>query len=458
MGMGRRKRETQNEFWLATDSLPVIPHNYFYDNLNKLLTEAGFDDFIEELCEPFYAGQQGRPSIPPGVYFRMLFLGYFEGIDSDRGIAWRIADSRSLASFLGYPPNKATPDHSSFTKIRDRLPLEVHNEAFVFVLKILDKHQLLKGKTLAVDATTLEANASMKNIVRKENGEDWKEYVTRLAAEEGVAIKDDEDLRRFDRKRKSKKVSNKDWESSSDKESRIAKMKDGRTHLAYKAEHAIDLETEAILAAEIHHADQGDSETVLESLSAARENLLAVDCDKRIAEVVTDKGYHSATLLEESFFWSFFELRTYIAEPQRTTCWRWKDRSAIQRQTILGNRRRTKGKRGRRLQKLRSERVERSFAHVCETGGARRTWLRGLEKIKKRYSLQAAARNLSLVMRKLFGFGKPRCLQGGFAFAYFLQFASELVRRMENMQNRFQKSNVILDRQTELILSTCNEH
>ena len=161
MGMGRRKRETQHEFWLATDSLPVIPQNFFYDKLNQLLAETDFDDFIEKLCKPFYAGQRGRPSIPPGVYFRMLFLGYFEGIDSDRGIAWRIADSRSLASFLGYPPNKATPDHSSFTKIRDRLPLEVHNAAFVFVLKILDKHQLLKGKTLAVDATTLEANASM---------------------------------------------------------------------------------------------------------------------------------------------------------------------------------------------------------------------------------------------------------------------------------------------------------
>lgn len=451
MGMGRRKRETQHEFWLATDSLPVIPQNYFYDNLNKLLAEAGFDDFIEELCEPYYAGSQGRPSVPPGVYFRMLFLGYFEGIGSDRGIAWRIADSRSLASFLGYPPNKATPDHSSFTKIRDRLPLEVHNAAFVFVMKILEKHNLLKGKTLAVDATTLEANASMKNIVRKESGEDWKEYVRRLAAEEGVIIEDDDDLRRFDRKRKSKKVSNKDWESSSDKDSRIAKMKDGRTHLAYKAEHVIDLETEAILAAEIHHADQGDSETVLKSLSAARENLLAVDYDKRIEEVVTDKGYHSATFLEETFFWNFFGLRTYIAEPQRTTYWRWKDRLAIQRQAVLGNRRRTKGKRGRRLQKLRSERVERSFAHVCETGGARRTWLRGLEKIKKRYSLQAAAHNLSLVMRKLFGFGKPRCLQGGFAFAYSLQFAREFVSRWKNMRNRFQKSNVKIERQTKLL-------
>ncbi len=272
-----------------------------------------------------------------------------------------------------------------------------------------------------------------------------------MAAEEGVAIEDDEDLRRFDRKRRSKKVSNKDWESSSDKDSRIAKMKDGRTHLAYKAEHAIDLETEAILAAEIYHADKGDSETVLKSLSAARENLRAADCEKRIEEVVTDKGYHSPTFLEESFFWSFFGLRTYIAEPQRTTCWRWKDRSAIQRQAVLGNRRRTKGKRGRRLQKLRSERVERSFAHVCETGGARRTWLRGLEKIKKRYSLQAAAHNLSLVMRKLFGFGKPRCLQGGFAFAYFLQFAREFVRRMENMRNGFQQSNVKIDRQRKLL-------
>jgi len=183
MGMGRRGR--QGEFWVATGSLPNVPQHVFYNKLNAILAEGDFDGFVEELCEPFYADNVGRPGIPPGVYFRMLFVGYFEGIDSQRGIAWRCADSRSLTQFLGYRQNEATPDHSSLTRIRDRLPLEIHEQVFAFVLSLAADHKLLAGKTVAVDSTFLEANAAMKSIVRKETGEDWKEYVRRLAAEEG---------------------------------------------------------------------------------------------------------------------------------------------------------------------------------------------------------------------------------------------------------------------------------
>ena len=428
MGKGRRKRERQDEFWVATDSLPKTPRHVFYEKLNELLTEAGFDEFVEELCEPFYADGCGRPSIPPGVYFRMLFIGYFEGIDSQRGIAWRCDDSRSLAAFLGYGRYEATPDHSSLTNTRKRLPIPIYGDVFCFVLKMVEDHRLLSGKTVAVDATTLEANAAMKSIVRKETGEDWKEYVSRLAEEDGVEIENDEDLRRFDKNRKNKKVPNSQWESPTDTDSRIAKMKDGRTHLAYKAEHVIDLESEVILAAEVYHADRGDTETMLPSLTAAQENLHDVNLCRDIEEAVADKGYHSAGLLEECTWWGTFGLRTYIPEPERKTCWDWTDRSPTQQKAVYGNSRRVKGKRSKRLQRKRSERVERSFAHVCETGGARRTWLRGIDKVNQRYKITAAARNLGLLMRTVFGIGKPRALQGGFSLVYFLQVATQAIR------------------------------
>lgn len=426
MGMGRRKQQVQEEFWIATDSLPDVPQHIFYEKLNALLAEAGFDDFVEKLCEPYYAANVGRGSIPPGVYFRMLFVGYFEGIDSQRGIAWRCADSRSLMKFLGYGPTESPPDHSSLTKIRDRLPLHVHTEVFCFVLQMADTQKLLKGKTVAVDATTLEANAAMKSIVRKDTGEDWKEYVRSLAEEEGVEIDSDEDLRKFDKKRKNKKVSNAEWESSSDPESRIAKMKDGRTHLAYKAEHTVDVESEFILDATVYHADRADTDTLIESVTNAQENLERADVYRDIEEAVADKGYHANQTLTDCREWGSFGLRTYIPEPNSPHERRWSDKPPEFKEAVYANRRRVKADRSKRLQKKRSELIERSFAHVCETGGARRTWLRGLENVNKRYTIVTAARNLGLIMRGLFGIGKPRCLQGGFSFAYSLQVTRDV--------------------------------
>jgi len=271
--MGRRRRERQQEFWIASNDVVVSSH-VFYDKLNELLGENRFDDFVETLCEPFYAPGQGRDSIPPGVYFRMLLVGYFEGIDSQRGIAWRCADSLSLRKFLGSVLNENTPDHSSLTRVRDRLSLEVHEQVFAFVLALAEKHQLLKGRTALVDSTTLEANAAMKSIVRKDSGEDWKAYLKRLMLEAGVIDElqepTDEELRRFDKSRKTKKVSNAEWESPVDPDSRITKMKDDRTHLAYKAEHVIDAESDLLLAAKVYHADQADTDTLLESLLNAQ--------------------------------------------------------------------------------------------------------------------------------------------------------------------------------------------
>jgi transposase len=407
MTMGRRQEQRQADLWIATTDLAQSPGHVFYDKLNCLLGEADFDRFAESLCQPHYAAGIGRESIPPGTYFRMLFVGYFEGLDSQRAIAWRCSDSLSLRAFLGVARNEATPDHSSLTVIKRRLPLAVHEQVFAFVLKVAQEKKLLRGKTVAVDATTLEANAAMRTIVRKETGEDWKEYVKRLMAEEGIENPTDEEIRRYDKRRK-KKVSNKEWQSPTDSDSRIAKMKDGRTHLAYKAEHTVDLDSEFVLAAAVHTADQADSATLLNSVLQAQANLVLAGSEQEIEEAVADKGYHKAQTLAEC---EQFNTRTYVPEPQGKD-YNWENKPDAHRQATLRNRRRVRGSRSKRLQKKRSEFVERSFAHVCETGGGRRTWLRGLENVTKRYVVQVAAHNLGLLMRKLFGIGKPRTLQG----------------------------------------------
>ena len=408
MALGKRKDE-QQEMWVATTDLPKSPGHVFYRKLNQVLAEAEFDHTVENLCQPYYHDHIGRPGIPPGVYFRMLLVGYFEGIGSQRGVAWRCGDSLSLREFLGIPLPKATPDHSSMTKVRDRLPLEVHAAVFQMVLKLADEKGLLNGKTVAVDSSTLEANAAMKTIVRRDTGEDWNDYLRRLLQErEGVENPTDEELRRFDRQRKDKRVSNEEWMSPTDPDSRIAKMKDGRTHLAYKAEHVIDLETELVLAVPIYHADVGDAGTLVDSVMEAQMNLSEAGRDAEIEEVVADKGYHATDSLELA---DSLNLRTYIPEPQRKGERNWQDVPEEKRQAVIGNRHRTRQARSKRLQRLRSERVERSFAHVCETGGARRSWLHGIEKVQKRYLIAAVARNLGLVMRKVFGIGTPKGLQ-----------------------------------------------
>lgn len=408
MALGKRKTEQQG-LWIATTDLPKSPGHPFYRKLNHLLAEAKFDDWLEKLCQSYYAAVMGRPSIPPGVYFRMILVGYFEGIGSQRGIAWRCSDSRSLAEFLGVPPDEATPDHSSLSRSHQRLPLTIHEQVFVFVLKIADDKKLLKGKTVAVDSTTLEANAAMKSIERKDTGEDWKAYLTRLANEAGIENPTDEELRRFDKKRADKKVSNDDWQSTTDPESRIAKMKDGTTHLAYKAEHVVDLDSDLVLSATITPANHGDAETLCDSISQAQLNLQAAGSAAEIKEAVADKGYHKASTLELA---SALGWRTYIPEPKRPHRSRWTDKPTEQHAAVTANRRRVRGARSKKLQRLRSELTERTFAHICETGGARRTWLLGKRKVAKRYLLQVAARNLGLIMRKLFRMGTPRGLQG----------------------------------------------
>jgi hypothetical protein len=427
MALGKRKSE-QQAAWIATTELPKSPGHPFYQKLNALLAEAGFDVWLEKLCAPYYATEMGRKSIPPGVYFRMVLIGYFEGLSSQRGIAWRCCDSRSLAEFLGVPVHEETPDHSSLSRIHGRLPLEVHEAMFAFVLKLAAEHELLAGKTVAVDSTLLEADAAMKSIVRRATGEDWKTYLRGLAAEAGLENPTDEELRRFDKNRTDKKVSNDDWISPNDPESRIARMKDGTTHAAYKAEHVVDLETDLVLAAVIYEANRADTETLAESVVQAQLNVIAAESPANIEEAVADKGYHAAEQL--AVVNETLGIRTYVPEPKRKAPWKWSKQSEAERAAITANHRRVRGKRSKKLQRLRSELTERTFAHVCETGGARRCWLHGLVEVSKRYLLQVAARNLGLIMRKLFGIGTPRSLQQGAeaaAPAYLLIFVTVCV-------------------------------
>jgi transposase len=444
MALGKRLDE-QQEMWVATTSLPKSEGHAFYGKLNRLLAEADFDRTIEEICEPHYHNQLGRPSIPPGVYFRMLLVGYFEGIGSQRGIAWRCGDSLSLREFLGVPLTEDTPDHSSLTRVRDRLPLEVHAAVFQLVLQLVAEKGLLKGKTVAVDSTTLEANAAMKSIVRRDTGEDWNDYLRRLLKEEqGIENPTDEELRRFDRQRKNKRVSNEEWMSSTDPQSRIARMKDGRTHLAYKAEHVVDLETEAVLAASIRPADEADVDTMVDSVMEAQTNLSEAGIETKIEEAVADKGYHATDTLELA---DSLSIRTYIPEPKRKGNGKrnWQGVAEEKRQAVLNNRRRTRAARSKRLQRKRSELVERSFAHICETGGARRSWLCGIEKVQKRYLIAAVARNLGLVMRELFGMGTARGQQaeGGLVcIAPFTCFnIHRLLRRAYDLRPRVGRAN-----------------
>lgn len=405
MAMGKRETERQGDLWLATSNLARSPGHPFYERLNKLLAKAKFDARAEELCRPFYTEGKGRPSLPPGVYFRMLLIGYFEGIDSERGIAWRCADSLALRAFLGFALDESTPDHSSLCRIRQRLSIEVHEAVFQMVLEILAQHDLLRGKTIGVDGTTLEANAALRSIVRRDDGKAYDEYLKELAKESGIETPTRSDLAKIDKKRK-RKGSNVDWKHPQDPDAQITKMKDGRTHLAHKSEHAVDMDSGAILAVTLHGGTAADSHTLAATMLVACENAMELGQDAP-REWVADKGYHCNDTME---LMDGLGARGYISEPDRGKR-KWKDKEAARRGTYA-NRRRIRGERGRRLMRQRGERVERSFAHCLETGGMRRTWLRGHANILKRYLVHVAGFNLGLVMRKMLGAGTPRSLAG----------------------------------------------
>lgn len=429
MAMGRRRDNRQQALWVHAPTLEKVPGSPFYERLAKLLEKHDFEDFTQELCRPFYAERQGRPSIAPPVYFKALLIGYFEGIESERGIAWRIADSLSLRKFLGFAMDDPTPNHSTLSRTRRLLGIETHEAFFEWILKILAKEGLLDAKTLGIDATTLEADAALRSLVRRDSNETYQEFLARIAKESGIENPSAEDLARFDRNRP-KKTSNKDWRHPHDPDARIGKMKRGNFRMLHKAEHAIDLETGAIVTVTLQPGDRGDTTSLNETLEQAHETLHSILDDEEVAaalsnelasEIVADKGYHSNKVLENQ---RSQDVRTYIAEPERGRR-RWKNKKREQK-AVYANRRRNKGQRGRRLHRRRSELVERSFAHCYDTGGMRRVYLHGHENIRKRVLIHAAGHNLGLVMRKLCGAGTPRGLRDRFSFVH--AFLEPLIR------------------------------
>jgi transposase len=406
MAMGtRKKRERQQGLWIASQDMVESPRNAFYDRLNEILDEHKFDHKVEWLCRKFYKkSPYGRPSMAPGIYFRALLIGYFEGLDSERGIAWRLADSLSLRRFLGFALDEQTPDHSTISRTRRLYWLETHKAIFKWVIRILTGEGLIDGQTIAIDATTLEANAALKNIVRRDNGQSYNEYLKGLAQAAGIENPTREELARLDRKRK-KKGSNEEWKSPADPDARIAKMKDGCTHLAHKAEHAVDLSSGALLAITLEAANEGDTTTVHKTLAEAQAVVGEIH-PAGVQDLVADKGYHSGEVLKTLHEGG---VRSYLPEPARgKRHWAGK---AVERKRTYENRRRVRGARGKRLQKIRSELTERTFAHMYETGAMRRVHLRGRENILKRLLIHGAAFNLSLILRQELGAGKPKEFQ-----------------------------------------------
>jgi transposase len=427
MALGKR-RQKQTSIWVETSQLQARGRHPFYCRLNEILDQAKFDSYAERICRKYYATTMGRPSIAPGVYFRCFLMGYFEGIDSERGIAYRVSDSLSLREFLGLSLEEQTPDHSTLSKTRRMMNLGTHQAVFRWVLKRLAG--LLSGKNLGVDATTLEANAALKSIVRRDDGASYDEHVAELMKSEGLEEPTPAQRQRFDRRRK-KSLSNRDWVNPHDREARITKMKDGRTHLAYKAEHAVDLETGAIVALTVQPGDRGDTASLPATLAEAGYSVAelagqaaqadAVGPVEAVSEVgvervVADQGYHSKQALQDLAELAEGGVRTVIAEPERKRQ-KWSGQRAAQA-AVYANRRRLNTQTAKGLMRRRGELIERSFAHLYDTGGMRRVHLRGKHNIAKRALIHAAAFNLSLILRRILGVGTAR--QAADLFALFV--------------------------------------
>ncbi|MCA2968232.1 MAG: transposase [Acidobacteriaceae bacterium] len=384
--------------WIAKQELPASAAHPFYTRLNELLDAEEFDEFAAAACKHFYAKKRGRPSLTPGLYFRALLVGYFEGIDSERGIAWRASDSLGTGHILGIGLDERSPDHSTLSRTRRMIDVETHEQVFGFVLRVIAARGLLKGKTIGVVATTLEANAAMRNIVRRDTGNNYQQFLTGLAKESRIKTPAREQLSPLDRKQ-NKRMSNEDWEHTHDPDARIAKMKDGSAHIAHTAEHAVDLETGAIVALTLQGADLGDTTTMRETVAEAgkwiAETAAAVKNEaegKRVNavgphEVVADKGYHSHAVLRKL---GEIGVRSYIPEPERGRRRR--------RRPFVG----TGGRASTLSGRLRT----------CMRRGDAADHLRGRDNIRRRILIHANTLYQGLVLRGLFQVGAPPGVQG----------------------------------------------
>lgn len=403
-----RKKDppAQQTLWIPTTEIVSTPANPFLTRLDQLLEENDFPRQVREICRPYYAERHegGRPGIDPVVYFKMLLIGYYENLPSERAIAARCADSLSIRQFLHYDLTEATPDHSSLSVIRRRLDVEVFQQVFALILAALKRSKLVRGKKLGIDASTMEANASMRTLQRRLTGESYHGYVKKLAREAGVDTEDEAAVRNFDKKRKDKKLSNDEWHNPSDEDASIGRTKQGTTRMIYKVEHAVDLETGAIVDADVLPGDQGDTADLAERLWEIEERMneaLGKPPDEETIEVAAmDKGYYK---VEELARLQQSGIKTVVSDPIRSR--NLSKLSKAHRKAVHAAKRSARAKYGKVLTRRRGMYVERSFEHVLDCGGARKTTLRGRENIKKRYMIQAMGCNLSLLMRKLTGIG-----------------------------------------------------
>jgi hypothetical protein len=346
MALGKRRRERQLEAFVAASDLPKSPGHPFYTALNRLLAANGFDPLVEKLCAPYYAETMGRPGVPPGVFFRMLFVGYFEGLQSHRAISWRCTDSRSLCDFLGLAPTEPAPNHSCVSKTHKRLPKEVFDEVFNFILSVAAHKGLLWGEAIGIDSTTIKANASMRSIVRKDSGKGWKDYTKKLAKKAGLEDPTDDELRQFDRNRPGKTVSNDDWENPNDPDATITRMKDGTTRMAYKAEHAVDLDTDIVVAVNVQPGNAPDTATVIDTAIDAAVNVEKAGGENEVQAIVADKGYHSTKVVTLA---AELGMRAYIPERASPKQRRWTDKDPAEKRAVYAARKRTQSKRGKQL-------------------------------------------------------------------------------------------------------------
>jgi len=406
----KKERMAQPEFWVATEQLPKSAKSSFYAKLDETLESFGFAEKVRQLCAPAYKQTgTGRPGIDPVVYLKMIMIGFFEDLPSERAIAARCADSMSIRAFLNYELDEQTPDHSSFTVIRQRLGLEVYERIFSLSLQALREHGLLRGKNLGIDSSVIEANASLRALVHRNTEEQYWDYVKRLAAEHGIDPEDTAAVRKFDRHRPGK-GSNQEWENPHDPDAKIGRTKDGATDMIYKPEAVVDLDTGAIVQAQVHPGDQADHKEMATRVLEAQQNINQArgeDLDTlTIKSVTSDKGYYAVNELQAL---QGEEIRTVIADPVNHR--RLDKLEPEPKQAVQAARRSVKSKSGKDLLRRRGMHIERSFAHILDCGGMRRTTLRGWENLNKRFKLAAAFYNLSQLMRKLFGFGTPKQLQ-----------------------------------------------
>jgi transposase len=404
-----KKKVGQPEFWIVAEQVVSPAQNRFYTQLEETLESFGFAAKVRALCAPAYdKSGVGRPGIDPVVYLKMIMVGFFEDLPSERAIAARCADSMSIRAFLKYELNEKTPEHSSFTVIRQRLGLKVYECIFTLTLQALRDHGLLRGKNLGIDASVIEANASLRALVNRNTEEQYWDYVKRLAAEQGIDPDDTTAVRKFDRHRPGK-GSNQVWVNPHDPQAKIGRTKDGATDMIYKPEAVVDLDTGAIVQAQVQLGDEADHKEMAVKVLEAQQNINRASGEKldtlTVQSLTSDKGYYAVSEMQVL---QGEGIRTVIADPIDNR--RLDKLQAQQKRAVLAARRSVKSQSGKALLRRRGMHIERSFAHILDCGGMRRTTLRGWENLNKRYKLAAAFYNLSQLMRKLFGIGTPKQL------------------------------------------------